>query len=300
MKLHLIDRRNAKLQTFAVTHNRYRHFLKLWHYHPELELVLIIKSSGTRFIGDSIEKFGEGEVVLIGKNLPHMWLNDNIYFDKSQYSSAEAIAIHFKKEFLGNEFLSLPELRPINELLQRAEQGIKFFGLEKGAIKKIKSLPDIDPFNRMIRFIDILNDLALHDHYHLLASAGYLNMFLKSENKRLHKIYEYVYRNFKESIGAHDVANIIGMNASSFSRFFKKIHRKTFTRYLNEIRIGYACKQLLEEKQKNIADIAYESGFNNISNFNRQFKLIMGQSPSAYTQKYSQNIPRRQKKYHRR
>ncbi|WP_430968797.1 AraC family transcriptional regulator [Spongiimicrobium sp. 2-473A-2-J] len=287
MKLHLLDRTSFENSSFTVTHNHYPHFLKVWHHHPELELVLIEKSSGTRFIGDGIEKFEQGELVLIGKNLPHMWSNDETYFDTASNKVAEAIAVHFKKDFLGTDFLSAPELRSIADLLERAERGILFLEIDAGLVQRIRALLDPDPFDRMIRFIKILQVLARHQRYKPLSSMGYVNSFLKTENKRLHKIYEYVFKNFKDSVQASDVAEVIGMNASAFSRFFKRVHRKTFTRYLNEIRIGYSCKLLLEDKL-NITAIAYESGFNNISNFNRQFKAITGNAPSTFVQFHTQ------------
>lgn len=281
MKLHLLNRSSVENSSFTVKKNSYPYFLKIWHYHPELELVLIEKSSGTRFIGDSIKKFNEGEVILIGKNLPHMWLNDEVYFDASSEMVAEAIAIHFKQDFLGDPFLTSPELKQIAALIERADRGIEFLGIGINTIKSIKGLLDLDPLSRLLRFIEILNVLAKHKDYHQLSSIGYINSFSKTENKRLQKIYEYVFRNFKDSIQASNVANEIGMNSSAFSRFFKRVHRKTFTRYLNEIRIGYACKLLLEDKL-NITAVAYESGFNNISNFNKQFRMIKGTSPRNY------------------
>ncbi|WP_136468333.1 AraC family transcriptional regulator [Flagellimonas onchidii] len=289
MKLHLLNRTSPGNSSFMVSHNLYPHFLKIWHYHPELELIAIEKSSGTQFIGDSIEKFDVGEVILIGKNLPHMLLNDDVYFDESSKKVAESFVVHFKKEFLGNGFLTISETKPITDLLDRAGRGIKFLQVDNQLIQDIKGLLNLEPFERLIKFVEILNALAKHKPYRLLSSMGYVNSFLKTENKRLHKIYEYVFKNFKNSIGASDVASVIGMNPSAFSRFFKQVHRKTFTRYLNEIRIGYACKLLLEDKM-NITAIAYESGFNNISNFNRQFKMIIGKPPSSYIQYHTDKM----------
>ncbi|MEX0315362.1 MAG: AraC family transcriptional regulator [Allomuricauda sp.] len=289
MKLHLLNRASPGNSSFMVSHNLYPHFLKIWHYHPELELIAIEKSSGTQFIGDSIEKFDAGEVILIGKNLPHMLLNDDVYFDESSGKVAESFVVHFKKDFLGSGFLAISETKPITDLLEMASRGIKFPQVDIRLIEEIKGLLDLEPFERLIKFVEILNSLAKHRPYKLLSSMGYVNSFLKTENKRLHKIYEYVFKNFKNSIGASDVASDIGMNPSAFSRFFKQVHRKTFTRYLNEIRIGYACKLLLEDKM-NITAIAYESGFNNISNFNRQFKMIIGKSPSSYIQYHTDKM----------
>ncbi|MBC8767304.1 AraC family transcriptional regulator [Arenibacter sp. BSSL-BM3] len=288
MKLHLLNRASLQNSSFTVTQNSYSHFLKIWHYHPELELVYIAKSTGTRFIGDGIEKFSEGDLVLIGKNLPHMWLNDEVYFEPDSDLVSEAIAIHFKEDFLGLEFLDAIEMKPILQLIKRAAQGIKFSNIDLKVIEKIKKLHTLEPFEKTIKLIEILYKLANHEEYQLLSSPGFLNSFNKTDNKGLDEIYEFVFKNFNQPIGSKDVAEIAKMNPSAFSRFFKRIHRKTFTRYLNEIRIGYACKLLIENKN-NITPVCYESGFNNISNFNRHFKSITGMSPSDYIKLHTQN-----------
>lgn len=281
MKLHLINRTSLKNSSFTVKNNEYSNFLKVWHYHPELELVVVLKSTGKHFVGDSIDKFEEGEVVLIGKNLPHMWLNDDEYFQSDSNLVAQAVSVHFDAEFLGASFFDVPEMKPISELLQRSMYGIKFIGLSPKIKKEIVELLELTPFVRTMRLIEILNSLANHKNYALLSSAGFINSFNKTDNKNLDQIYEFVFKNFNTPIQSKDVAAVANMNTSSFSRFFKRIHRKTFTRYLNEIRIGYGCKLLLEKKY-NVTAVCYESGFNNISNFNRQFKDITGLSPTEY------------------
>lgn len=287
MQLHLLDRANFNHYSFNVLHDRYPHFLKMWHYHPEFELLHIAKSSGTHFIGDNIERFEGGEVILIGENVPHMWLSDDKYFDSPSENSAEAFGVHFKKDFLGDGFLLAPEVKKIQVLLEKAKRGIKFINPKNEVINGIKELLDLSPFKRMIKFIEILQVLATHKEYKVLSSPSFLDTFFKTENKRLNKLYEYVYNNFKNTISSKDVAEHIGMNTSAFSRYFKHIHRKTFTTYLNEIRVGYACKLLLEN-EVNITAIGYECGFNNLSNFNRQFKAITKLSPTNYIQFHTQ------------
>ena len=280
-QLHLLNRSSDENRSFTVTQNLYPNFLRVWHYHPEFELVVILQSTGTRFIGDSIEKFEEGEVVLIGKNVPHMWLNDEAYFQEGSTLKAEAVAIHFIKKFLGPDFFKVPEMKPISDLLDRAGRGIKFTDLDNDMVDKIKKLIDYDATTRIFKTIEVLYALSKHERYQLLSSTSFVSCFQRTENKRMDKIYAYVFENFNEAISASAVAEVAGMNKSAFSRFFKKIHRKPFTRYLNEIKLGYACKLLLEDKES-ITSIGYLSGFNNISNFNRQFKLIYGMSPSSY------------------
>tara|TARA_R110002051_G_scaffold81617_1_gene145701 strand:+ start:40738 stop:41607 length:870 start_codon:yes stop_codon:yes gene_type:complete len=289
MKLHLLDRSSVANTSITVSQNNYKNFLKVWHFHEELELVYIIKSSGTRFVGDSIEKFQSGEVVLIGKNVPHMWLNDDAYFEKNSTLTAQAVSVHFKDNFVGQEFLSLPEMQPVAHLLKKAAQGIKFHNITDNIKNELKNLQSLEPAIKITRIIELLSKLEQHQNYTLLSSNGFINTFHQTENERLNIIYEYVYQNFHTPISSKDVAQLVNMNASSFSRFFKTIHRKPFTRFLNEIRIGFACKLLLEHKES-ITSIAYACGFGNISNFNRQFKIIKDQSPSSFLSKHRKHL----------
>ena len=286
MKLHFLDRTDTQNKTISVHHNKYPHFLKLWHYHEQLELVLILKSKGTRFVGDNIEKFSEGEIILLGKNLPHMWLNDKSYFEKNKDLVAEAIAVHFKEDFLGADFFTSPETLHIAHLFTQAQRGIKFKSDSPEIREEIKKLVTLDDFDRMVKVLQILHLLAKEQDYTLLASSTFMQSFNKTENSALDKVYSYIFNNFKNPIKLQDVADIANMNHTAFSRFFKKASRKTFSRYLNEIRVGYACKLLLEQKFT-ITDICYESGFNNLSNFNRQFKAITHYSPSEYLHQFN-------------
>lgn len=285
MKLHLLNRTSIVDRSITVSQNRYKNFLRVWHHHPEFELVAIIQSSGTRFVGDNIERFDNGDVVLIGKNIPHMWLNDDAYFEANSNLMAEAIAVHFEKDFFGKGFLEMPEMQHLSNLFEMASRGLRFLNIKESLLNEFTVLPKLDPTAQVIKTIDILSHLAKHKEYKFVCSSTYVNSFHKTDNKRLDKIYEYVFENFNRPISSSNVAEIIGMDKSAFSRFFKKTHRKPFTKYLNEIRIGYACKLLLENKE-GITSIAYLSGFNNVSNFNRQFKMIKGKTPSLYLKDY--------------
>ena len=287
MKLHLLNRSSLlEKGSFTISENNYPFFLKVWHYHPEFELVVILKSTGTRFIGDNIEKFNVGELVLMGKNLPHMWLNDNEYFEENSKLEAYAIAIHFSENFAGKGFLKMPEMSAIEKLLEKAHYGIKFSGDLTGLIKSVTNLKNLDGFDRAIAFIQILNVLANHNDYKLLSSVGFVNSFKMTGKKNLENIYEFIIKNFKNNITLTDVASIACMNPSAFSRSFKRINRKTFSEYLNEVRVGYACKLLIEEKY-NVSEICFESGFNNLSNFNRQFKKVTNYAPTEYIELHS-------------
>lgn len=288
MKLHLLNKTKFDNTSFSVSVNEYSHFLKLWHYHPELELVVVLESKGTSFIGDSIEKFEEGDVVLIGKNLPHKWLNDDVYFSKNSSLTAKAVAVHFQEYFLGDIFHRAPEMKPVAELIHRASRGIRFKEVDIGLKDKIINLNQSGVFERTIRFIEILHELSNHSRYDLLSSIGFRSPSENAGKHSLDTMYNYILDNFRQDISSKDVADQILMNPSSFSRYFHRIHRKTFTKYLNEIRIGYACKLLLEAK-KDITTICYESGYNNLSNFNRHFKEIKNMSPTEFIKSHKTN-----------
>ena len=210
----------------------------------------------------------------------------NVNFKGDPDLIAEAISIHFKEDFLGNTFLQLPEIKPIVELFKNAEQGILFKNVSKPLRQAIIDLNNETDFNKTHQFIGILHQLATHDNFRLLASIGYMASLNLEESKLSNTVIAYIFKNFNQGIDLHTVAELVNMNPSAFSRSFKRVHRKTFSKYVNEIRIGYACK-LLMENELNVAAIAYESGFNNLSNFNRQFKIIKKMTPSVYLKKHS-------------
>ncbi|MDO6736324.1 AraC family transcriptional regulator [Wenyingzhuangia sp. 2_MG-2023] len=286
MKLHLLDRGNLNNRSFTTKVNDYPYFLKIWHYHPELELVVILKNEGTCFVGDNIEKFESGDIVLLGKNLPHMWLNEDDFFKAGVNQSA--IAIHFKEDYLGTTFFETPEMEHILALFKKARFGLKFLEVPKKTIKEIKSMLKLEGYEKTISFLNILNKLARSKQTKSLTNEGFINSFKTTQNQTQDKVLTYIFKNFNRVITLTEVAELAHMNPTAFSRYFKRTNRKTFSRYLAEVRIGYACKLLLENKH-NISSICYKSGFNNISNFNRQFKLIMNCSPSTYSNKHTNN-----------
>lgn len=286
MKLHLLDRSSISNSSFTTKVNEYPYFLKIWHYHPELELVVILKSEGTCFVGDSIEKFQVGDVVLIGKNLPHMWLNDENYFDQDKDEAAKAIAIHFKQNYLGEAFFQTPEMIHLFELFERSKCGVKFLNVPKSLIQEIQDMLELKGFHKTVSFLNILDKLAKHTSVKKLASDGFVNSFKSTKSDIQDNVQAYIFNNFNKEIKLEEAAEIAHMNTSAFSRYFKRVNKKTFSRYVTEIRIGFACKMLMENKF-NIAEVCYESGYNNISNFNRQFKVIMDCTPSEYLKNYN-------------
>lgn len=280
MKPKYLDRTPAH-SCFNVQTNKENHFLKVWHFHKELELDFISSSSGTLFAGDFIGKFSEGNLVLLGKNLPHMWVNSEEYFVEDNDLFAEACVVHFTEDFLGEEFLKQPEMVEIKNLFINARRGIVFKGDTSLINKRIQSLKKFSGFSRVVELLKILNLLAKWEAINILSSQNFVQNFSDNKLKKLEVVYEYIYNHFNTDICLEKVAEVACMNPSAFSRYFKKAHGKNFIKYVNELRINYACKLILDNKYA-IIDVCYECGFNNLSNFNRQFKLITGSAPSNY------------------
>lgn len=287
MKAQLITKSVTTTCSFSLTRHSFKNFLHIWHYHPQLELVIIQESTGMRFVGDSIESFKPGEIILIGKDLPHLWLNDKAYFESDNTEKrARALVIHFDENF-GNGFFQIPEMSLVHCLLQKAKRGIKFSsGLHTAVVEKINTMFGMTDCKKVISFLELLRLLAEQQDYTLLSSAGYVHSFNEIRNSKMMIVYKYIMNNFKQDISLANVAELANMNPASFSRYFKNIHKSTFIRFLNEVRIGYACKLLIEGKYT-IAEVGYESGYNNLSNFNRQFRLIKQMAPSEYTRMYA-------------
>jgi AraC-like DNA-binding protein len=259
------------------------YFLNVWHYHVELELLFIQKSTGTLFIGDYVGEFSPGDIILIGSNLPHMMLNDKSYFsNSSKQTSARSIAIHFDPDFLGRDFFNTPEAVKVKEILTDAQLGIRFNSNKKQIASTIVRLDKEEGFSRILLMLELLNQLADCQQFDLLSSPGFVQSYGKKINTKLDKVYDYLFNNYLDDISLETTAAHVMMNSSAFSRFFKKTTNKSFVRYLIELRIGHACKMLLEDSYKNVSEICYESGFNNLSSFNKQFKIVTGKTPSDY------------------
>lgn len=282
VKATLLKRGASPHRSFLISRHNFPHFLKVWHYHTELELVYIRRSEGTRFIGDNIQRFRAGELVLIGSNLPHMYQNDEPYFEPGSTLQAEAHVVHFSPLFLQAPLTQIPELRTIHLLIEKARLGIQF--TQETTLKiasAIMALEQLSDLQRMLSFLNILATLAEDHQAATLATPGFVNHFDQAGDTKLDKVYDHVMQHFQQDISVDDIADLVSMNKSSFCRYFKRTTQKTFTEFLNEVRIGFACK-VLTEKQMGILETSYHCGYNNISHFNRQFKKKMKMSPSGY------------------
>ncbi len=256
-----------------------------WHYHPEFEIVLVEESIGKRFVGSNISEFEPGNLCMIGAYLPHYYKNDDKYYDKSSSLRAKSFVVHFLEDFLGDKFLDLPECLILKSLLERSKAGLNFG--EKTVKKvgsKIKNLNNLTGINRLMELITILTIMSeSEDVEELTTNPIYLQNDLDSN--RISGVFSFVMQNYQQEIDLTQVAKLANMSESAFSRYFKKRTRRTFSHFVTEIRLEHACKLLVQDKMS-ISGISEESGFNNLSNFNRQFKLIKGTTPLAYRNSY--------------
>ncbi len=270
-------------KSFVVFKETGQYFPCPWHYHPEYELVLVLKSTGRRMVGDHIGCFQEGDLVCLGPYLPHVWVNDPLYITGKAGHEADAVVIHFKEDFLGVDFLKIPEMDSFRNFLKLSNRGMAFCGKTKERINALMiGMVNMNGIQRLSSLLSIFDILSHTQEYKLLSSPGQIINFIDPFRKdRFTKIKEYIHQNFDKDISLPEVASMANMAVTTFCNFFKEKYRITFVEYLNSVRIGHACK-LLSEKDLNIVDVAYECGFNNLANFNRQFKKHKQMTPTQY------------------
>jgi len=272
--------------SFSIREDIYPYLYNHWHYHPEVELTLIRKGNGMRLVGDSIEQFNDGDLMLIGANLPHMWRSDETYFRNLPGLQVEAVAIHFKNEFWGSDFLNLPELRMIKELLAKSARGLKIVGKTKTKVAaKMELALKANGAQRIEFLLSMLDTIASSKEYIILSSAGFGKTYDLDNTEKINLIYTYTFNNFQKKITIEEAASVASLSPHSFCRYFKSRTLKTYWQFLLEVRIGYACRLLIENKQ-GVAQIGSMCGFNNLSNFNRQFKTVTGTTPLRYVKEY--------------
>jgi AraC-like DNA-binding protein len=257
-----------------------------WHFHSEYQLFVVLKGTGTRFIGDHVQPFKPGDFVMTGPNLPHLWRSDPEYFEGDKSLETRGVVVYFPEDFFTSRFLDKMESLEIKQLLMRSARGIAYHGgASAKATDMMLQLMDAENFEGILQLLRILQFLARSDEYVLLANPGYSNSLKESDTERMNKVHAYVMKNFREKITLEEVSAIANMTPSSFSRYFKTHANKTFSEFLTGIRIGYSCR-LLIEKNVNITQACYDSGFNTLSNFNRQFKAYTHTTPMEYRQRY--------------
>jgi AraC-like DNA-binding protein len=268
--------------SFSVRRDTSPYLYNHWHFHPEIELTLIRKGQGMRLVGDSMEPFSDGDLILLGSNVPHLWKSDPLYFEGRPGVHIESVAIHFMENFWGPAFLGLPELKGIKEILAKAKRGIKITGETRQKIAAMMNdILEAGQVERITLLINMLNILSLSKEYTLLSGIGFTKSYDLVHTDKINAIYNYTLDHFQNKITIQEIAAIANVSPHSFCRYFKSRTLKTYWQFLLEVRIGYAYKLLIEDKMS-ISQICYSCGFNNLSNFNRQFKIITGMTPSQY------------------
>jgi AraC-like DNA-binding protein len=279
MKPKLLKVPRTPAQSFSVREDRDPFINNRWHYHAEVELIFFHQGSGTQFVGDHIKRFHPGDIILVGSNLPHYWRFDDP-------GPVHSTVIHFSENFWGDAFLELPETKPIRSLLEKARRGILVSAREEGGIPAlVEKIRSAEGVGRIIALIECLSNFAGSDRLQLLSSIGFRPDFSESENDRINAIYDYTFHHFTQKIYLDQVATVAGLVPNSFCRYFKSRTGKTYTQFLTEIRIGHACKLLLDNRIS-IKQLCFESGFNNFTCFHKNFRMITGKTPQLYLKEH--------------
>jgi AraC-like DNA-binding protein len=255
-----------------------------WHYHPEFELIWVVRSQGTRFIGDSIEPYRAGDLVLIGPNLPHCW-HDECHEDGG---GSEAAVIQFRPEIFGHDLLDLPEFEAIKRLFRASKCGLHIEGeAARNVQSRIRALFEKTGIARLVCLLEILGSLAdAQGRSRRLASVDYhiTNDITEANRKRIEMVHRYVRQNLAGEINQAEASRLVGLTPPAFSRFFRRATGQTFVGFVNILRINEVCRTISEGNEC-ITNIAMNCGYNNIANFNRQFLALKGMNPSQYRER---------------
>lgn len=263
------------------------YFDKPWHFHKEYELVLIEDTEGTRFIGDNVSHFKDGNLALIGPNIPHLYRNTEEYY-KNKGLKAKSIFIHFTDDFLGKPFFDLPEMKLVRHLLDKSSLGFEVFGKANQYVKeKLTEMKEEIPAKRLLSLLDILVFLSTCNELKYILSSDF-TASNSNDTDRINIVLQFIMANYTKDIYIEEIASKLNMSVPSFSRYFRHHTRKTFSQYVTEIRIGHACRLLMEDNYNN-SEICYLSGFDSLSNYYRHFKKQVGMIPKDYKTRFLSN-----------
>jgi len=249
------------------------------HFHPELELTLVVHGRGQRYIGDSIQNFGPGDLVLVGAHTPHCWLSDKVHGQ-----SVRALVVQFPENIFGEDFLDSPLGRPLQALFDHSAQGISFGGaVRERVVEKLKALfaGTVRPLDRAGLLLQILAEMTTAEDQVVLGLGGHAALRKNNSSQVLDLVIAHIDEHLDREMTQREVAKLAGLSTAGFSRFFSRHFGKTFVTYIAELRIKRAC-QLLLDNEHSIAEVAHLSGFHNLANFNRRFFRFKGMTPSEY------------------
>lgn len=257
------------------------YFINNHHYHNDYELVLVLESSGKRIIGNHVGNFKKGDIVLVGPRLSHAWFNDREYYDEKGLL-AQSIVTYFKKNWLEQQVVELSGGSKFKDMLERAQRGIKINGEANERITRLLTgAIDAPELLKASRMLAVLHELAETTEYELFTDESFSNSVGQHEAARINQVYEYIMKNFATEIKLETVAGVANMSPNAFSRYFKSRTQKTFSLFVNEVRIGHACK-LLQRDDFSVSQVCYAAGFQSMTNFTKFFKRLMKKSPLQY------------------
>ena len=257
------------------TNTEAEHFAWQYHYHPEFEIACVLRGSGTRHVGNHFSSYDNGDLVFLGPNLPHAG------FGLNAHGPHEEIVVQVKEEVFNQSITTRPEMAAIKRLLDNTKHGIYFTGNTKEKItKRLQKLLKLQPFERFIELISILQIMATSNEYVLINPATDLSSLIKKNNARLQKIFTYVEKHFNEEVNIRKVALTANLSVPSFCNYFKKTMGTTFTDFINQYRIQCAC--VLLQQEKTVSETSFECGFNNVAYFNKVFKTVTKKTPSEF------------------
>jgi AraC-like DNA-binding protein len=257
----------------------------VWHYHPEYELTLIVESEGERFVGDAMSSYTSGDLVLLGPDVPHAWRSN------ANQTTNKAIVVQFQPDFLGKQFLSLPEISVIAQLLNRASCGLSFQATRTGpeVAKTMLGLVSLPPPRRLLTLLSILIDLATEPNAQRLSTGNLTPMCRAGDQHRINIVCSHLNSHLGEEIDYASLAREVHMDLASVCRFFKRASGRTMTTYVNELRVA-AATRLLQETDLSVLEVGLRAGFGNYSNFNRQFKKIKGVRPRTLRREFQASL----------
>lgn len=282
MKLHYLQKNLDR--DIKVSKNEEKEFLKLWHYHPEIEIVYIVKGNGTLYAGDYIGTFKQDDIFYIGSNVPHMF--DSNSQKEGTPKSSVAYVVHARETILPADTASESPFSYVKKLQDFGKRGILFRSNKNKEIRQILDKMGHDSLHEngiaLLNVFYLLNNI---ENKTVLSSDHWLSGY-EVKDLRLNRVIQHIMENFKNQLPLDEVASMTGMNKAAFCRYFKNKTGKSFVTFVNELRVTYASKVLNEaEPAKTISEACYQSGFNSLSYFNRTFKKIKGVSPSGYRNK---------------
>jgi AraC-like DNA-binding protein len=266
--------------SFIVKQEQGVQFAAPLHYHHGYEFTLIVKGQGKFYGGNRLMNFRDGDMYFFGPHFPHLFVNEKAFVESKE--QAHSIILQFTESFIGDEFLKKPELRKINELMQLAPLGIKIRPSDqiKNLLVDLTSQKGVQALVMIIQLLDLVSELKTPDLV-IINTGRYKAPFQDAAMSKIEGVYQYVLENFKSDVTSKKAASIACLNEAAFCRYFKRRTQKTFSQFVNNVRITHST-YLLTEKEMRITDVCFECGFNNLSYFNRQFKAIVGKTPVEY------------------